>query len=51
MPSLHTGVDATKQGGFKRVDGLTPYIYDFSSMLEVTLGPDETFIWDLDFPD
>ena len=24
MPSLHTGVDATKQGGFQRVDGLKP---------------------------
>ena len=27
------------------------YIYDFSSILELHLGPDETFIWDLDFPD
>ena len=27
------------------------YIYDFSSILELNLGPDETFIWDLDFPD
>ena len=24
MPSLHTGVDATKQGGLKRVDRMTP---------------------------
>ena len=23
----------------------------FSSILELNLGPDETFIWDLDFPD
>ena len=27
------------------------YIYYFSSILELNLGPDETFIWDLDFPD
>ena len=29
----------------------TGYIYYFSSILELNLGPDETFIWDLDFPD
>ena len=26
-------------------------IYDFPSILELHLGPDEIFIWDLDFPD
>ena len=32
-------------------DSWTGYIYYFSSILELNLGPDETFIWDLDFPD
>ena len=26
------------------------YIYDFSSILEGNMDPDETFIWDPDFP-
>ena len=30
-------------------DSWDGYIYDFSSILELNLGPDETFIWDLDF--
>ena len=33
------------------IDWWNGYIYDFSSILELNLGPDETFIWDLDFPD
>ena len=31
--------------------GWIGYIYDFSSILEANLDPDETFIWDPDFPD
>ena len=32
-------------------NGLATNIYYFPSILELNLGPDETFIWDLDFPD
>ena len=40
-----------KEVGQTTTDSWDGYIYDFTTILEANLDPDETFIWDLDFPD